>query len=263
MGCHCALRFYVGDPLPSLLDSLLHYTELLQAYGQPTMRLFLDPLIQACLYLTGRGGADLLVSNEKEPIRQQTESWQDHMYLWVLLSKLHIAVYMNELEFAGRDLAAELRNSKLELVLPYACKFKYFYDGIIAAIMSQRSRICRWRARKRLKYLQKSALRCPENTANKVFFLEAELAASAGQYDRASLEYEKAIEYARKEHYLSEEALACERLARMCLSLGNTSEATKYFSTAIKLYQRWGAKVKTDQLRELCKREKLHLEIDF
>ena len=177
--CHCALRFFVGDPLPSVLDELFHCRS------------------QACLNLMGRGNSNPLVFVgeivDENKLGGVSESWQRTMYLWSLHLKLKISVYMNDFEFAIGPYSSEMKKRDLGVVIPYVHKFRMFFEGIVAASFSRRSYIQSWRAQKRLKYLEKAALRCPENNASKVCLLKAELAASSRKYDIATLEYDKSI----------------------------------------------------------------------
>lgn len=224
----------------------------------------INPLLQACFKLMGYGDPNeslLFVSdliNEHE-LKQSHENHDRITYLFCLYLKLHIAVYLNELDYARNELASELKKRDFGVVIPYLFKFKMFFEGLAETANAKKSLFSLLRAKNRLKYMRKSALLCPENNINKVYLLEAELASSAGRYDQAVLKFDRAIKYAHKEGYISEEALAWEKAARLHLSFGKLAEAGRYFSSAVNLYEKWGAKRKTDQLRTLCENEKISL----
>jgi predicted ATPase/serine/threonine protein kinase len=90
--------------------------------------------------------------------------------------------------------------------------------------------------------LARCATRSPGNFRHKHLLVEAELA----RFNAAPLEqtislYEQAIEDAREQRVLDQEALACWRFAEFWRARGSKRTASIYFEAARELYEAWGA----------------------
>ncbi len=91
---------------------------------------------------------------------------------------------------------------------------------------------------------------CPENFKHKHDLVAAEMAALDGRYDRAVQLYHAAIDGARRNEYLLDDGIACERLAQMYLSTSSREEAGLFIRRAYLRYRSWGAAAKTKDLEE-------------
>jgi GAF domain-containing protein len=89
----------------------------------------------------------------------------------------------------------------------------------------------------------------PGNYQHKFELVAAELERVAGDALKAMELYDRAIQGARKQGYLHEEALAYERAAEFYFSLGREEIGETYMTKSLACYQRWGSTVKTDRLR--------------
>jgi predicted ATPase/signal transduction histidine kinase len=94
------------------------------------------------------------------------------------------------------------------------------------------------------------ATNCPENFRHKHLLVEGELARIDGRPLDAGDLYDKAIEAARREGFLQDEALANELAGRFYRSLDRRRIAALYLSAAIREYARWGATAKAEALEE-------------
>lgn len=92
---------------------------------------------------------------------------------------------------------------------------------------------------------------CPENFQHKLDLIDAEYHARLGQKLEAIEAYDHAIQGAKKNQYVQEEALANELAAKFYLNWGKEQAAVGYLQTAYYCYARWGAKAKTADL-ERC-----------
>lgn len=90
----------------------------------------------------------------------------------------------------------------------------------------------------------------PMNYQHKVELVEAERFRVLGEIARAVPLYEKAIEGARRNRYVHEEALANEMAAEFYLDLGSSQTAGMYLKEAASAYRRWGAWAKLEQLHD-------------
>ncbi|MBH8577437.1 AAA family ATPase [Nostocaceae cyanobacterium CENA369] len=89
---------------------------------------------------------------------------------------------------------------------------------------------------------------CPENFLHKFHLVEAEKARVLGQVLEAEEFYEQAIQGAKDNDYLQEEALAYELAAKHYLARGREKFAQTYMKEAHYCYKRWGAMAKVKDL---------------
>ncbi|KAI9130702.1 AAA family ATPase [Acaryochloris sp. CCMEE 5410] len=92
---------------------------------------------------------------------------------------------------------------------------------------------------------------CPENFQHKLDLINAEYHARLGQKLEAIEHYDRAIQGAKENQYIQEEALAHELTAKFYLNWGKEQAAVGYLQAAYYCYARWGATAKTDEL-EWC-----------
>ncbi|BAY29088.1 serine/threonine kinase [Nostoc carneum NIES-2107] len=96
--------------------------------------------------------------------------------------------------------------------------------------------------------MQYWAQHCPMNYQHKYELVEAEKARVLGQTLVAMEYYDRAIQGARQQGYIQEEALAYELAAEFYLSLGRKEIAQSYMGKAHYCYLRWGATAKVKDL---------------
>ncbi|MBW4592306.1 MAG: AAA family ATPase [Brasilonema angustatum HA4187-MV1] len=98
--------------------------------------------------------------------------------------------------------------------------------------------------------MQKWAYHAPMNYLHKFYLVEAEKARVLGQYFEAEEFYEQAIQGARENEYVQEEALAYELAAKFYLGRGRLKFAQTYMQEAHYTYTRWGATAKVKDLEK-------------
>jgi signal transduction histidine kinase/predicted ATPase len=89
----------------------------------------------------------------------------------------------------------------------------------------------------------------PSTFANKVAFIDAELARAAGDTIGALRQYELSIKAAKQAGFLHELALVHERVGRLALDIGLSFSAFSHIRQAQANYQKWGAEQQADRLR--------------
>jgi transcriptional regulator with GAF, ATPase, and Fis domain len=89
---------------------------------------------------------------------------------------------------------------------------------------------------------------CPVNHQHKLDLVEAQRLRMEGETERAREFYDRAIDEARKNRFIHEEALANELAAEFYFELGRERIAAFYLQSAVSAYGRWGAWGKLDQL---------------
>lgn len=96
--------------------------------------------------------------------------------------------------------------------------------------------------------LQHFADHAPMNHLHKVYLVQAERDRVLGQRAEAIEHYDLAIEHAKINGYLNEEALSCELAAKFYLEWGKKKIAQSYLIDAYYCYERWGAIAKLTDL---------------
>ncbi|GGY71774.1 diguanylate cyclase [Marinobacter zhanjiangensis] len=118
------------------------------------------------------------------------------------------------------------------------------------ASSSRRRRKLLRQVRKDIRNIAKRMKRDPYNMPDKHELCRAELLRVTGKPFEAHEAFDRAIELARTNGFLSEQALASELCGSMHMSAGRSTIAMPYFSRARDLYRRWGAHAKVRQLEQ-------------
>ncbi|MHC5729700.1 MAG: serine/threonine protein kinase, partial [Nostoc sp.] len=181
---------------------------------------------------------------------------QDVVILFLVhLNKLILCYLFSEYVQASENAAiAEshvIRVSATPLVLLH-----YFYSSLARlAIFPRSSAQAQEKILKNVAISQEQmkqwATYAPMNYLHKYHLVEAEIARVLGQLLEAEEFYEQAIQGARDNEYLQEEALAYELAAKFYLSRGREKIAQTYMKEAHYCYDRWGATAKVKDL-ETC-----------
>ncbi len=98
--------------------------------------------------------------------------------------------------------------------------------------------------------MQHWANHAPMNFLHKLYLVEAEKQRVLGNRTEAMDFYDLAINLAKENAYIQEEALANELAAKFYLNQGKDNIAQVYMLEAYYCYARWGAKAKTDDLEK-------------
>jgi signal transduction histidine kinase len=116
-----------------------------------------------------------------------------------------------------------------------------------AAPKSEQKRVLRKVAGMRKK-MKRFAEHAPENHAHRLELIDAEMARVTGDTAKARQAYDRAIELARQNGYVNDEAVANERAAVFYMALGKDRIAEIYWRDARYAYLRWGAVAKVKDL---------------
>ena len=98
------------------------------------------------------------------------------------------------------------------------------------------------------KLLRKWAEHAPMNYQHKYDLVAAEKSRVLGKHLQAMADYDRAIQGARQQGYIQEEAIACERAAEFYFSIGREEIFQLYMKNAHYCYSRWGATAKVKDL---------------
>jgi PAS domain S-box-containing protein len=131
----------------------------------------------------------------------------------------------------------------------------YFYDSLARlalypSVQKPEQSLILKKVAANQKNLKKWAHHAPMNHLHKFYLVEAERCRVRGQAIKAINLYDRAIELAKKNKYIHEEALANELIAKLYLALGKAKLAQPYILDARYCYLKWGALAKVNHLEE-------------
>jgi PAS domain S-box-containing protein len=135
----------------------------------------------------------------------------------------------------------------------FATPVFYFYDSLVQiqsyqSISSSKQEHLLLKINSNQEKMQRWAHSAPTNFQHKYDLVEAEKARALGRFFEAEDLYEQAIQGARDNEYLQEEALAYELAAKHYLARGRAKIAQTYMKEAHYCYERWGATAKVKDL---------------
>jgi len=130
----------------------------------------------------------------------------------------------------------------------------YLYDSLInLAIYPKMNKLDQMNIMEKVeqnqKKLKNASEYAPMNFLHKWTLVQAEKERVLGNDQEAEKYYDESIDLAQKNDYINEEALAYELAARFYLEKNKTRIASYYLWESIYAYQRWGAIVKVNSLR--------------
>ncbi|CAB9497104.1 expressed unknown protein [Seminavis robusta] len=266
-------QFLHGCPIAELVPTCTRYRRRAVQANQLKVKFGMDLVLQAIDNLQGKSDDPLVLTGEFMD-EQEMEAKLKSLHLsafhdCLVQLKLTTAVYLLSHKEAWALIEQNMGpfRGTLSPVFQYYC---HLYVAIVATALARESsgwarRRFLKEAKRRYKCLQKWMLHCPENVSNKLYLVDAELEFCRGYHTSALLKYNKSIEYAEKERFIAEAAVACERAGLMLQSASRASEATDYFRRSRDHWHHYGVKVKVDALDLLLtqqgqKRAQLHVE---
>ncbi|MCW6050145.1 AAA family ATPase [Lyngbya sp. CCAP 1446/10] len=138
--------------------------------------------------------------------------------------------------------------------LMHAAEHNFYYSLALLAHYPTTTKTEQKQYLKKVAFYQKQmktwAHHAPMNFQHKYELVEAEKARVLGQNETAITYYERAINGAKEQGFIQEEALANERAAEFYLALGREKVAKTYMTEAYYCYIRWGAIAKVRDLEE-------------
>ncbi|MEG3889390.1 AAA family ATPase [Microcoleus sp. Z1_A1] len=257
---YCAHLFFKGEHLDYVQEQQKHYIDFADNLSQEHQLYLLKILGQLVENLRGMTDNKLLligsILNEEEAISYLREVKNFMCLFRVYYAKTVVCYlfkqYEEALEFAREGLKYSIYvQSNISFI-----EHSFYYCLILLAHFEAIS----GEEEKKQKYLiqveetQKSiknwAFHCPMNHQHKYDLVEAEKARVLGQSFSAMEYYDLAIDGAKENGYVQDEALANELAGEFYLALGRQKVARTYMIDAYYAYIRWGAKAKVKDLEE-------------
>lgn len=251
----CQYAYFYGQELTNLEKEITNYSYVVEKNRQITPLTWLNILQQAVLNLLGRSENPLLLIGEAYndlqmlPILEIAKDRVALEFLYLYKTSLYFLFNSSELALEYAAKAEEFVDGCVGLV--HEVMF-YYYDSLVQlSVASSASKVSLLKVENNQAKMQKWAQSAPMNFQHKYELVEAEKARVLGNTLAAMDLYDRAIEGAKENEYINEEALANELAAKFYLSWGKDKIAQLYLTDAYYAYARWGAKAKVEHLERL------------
>lgn len=259
--CYCAsfysnYIFFSGEPLDSVVTKQSQYIQMLVNYKNEFIIYQALVGAQVVLNLQGKTANPCLLIGEKfneETMLPGLREGQNNLVIFV------VYLYKSWLHYLFKDYANSVKNaitasnySDAVMSMMYVPIHNFYYSLALLALYPTASKFEQKKHLKKVASLQKKmkhwAFHCPENYQHKYDLVEAEKARVLGQYEKAALYYDRAVQGASKNEYIHEEALANELAAEFYLANDRKKVAQTYLIEAYYGYIHWGATAKVKHL---------------
>ncbi len=255
--CIIYLRVIKGDNLQEISDEIDKYIDFVKKNNQNEVIPIFQITQQMILNLQNKtlninSFSDNLI-DENILLKKVSQSLMKIPLNWFYLCKMETMYIHGNFE-AAHQYAIELDkviNSTISLIL--LPEHYFFYSLILSAIFDKSSDINKVAYLKIIKSnlnkMSSYVKNCPENFLHKQQLMQAELYRIQAKSDKAGEYYERAIESAKENEYIQDQAIANELAANFYYTK-NKRVARMYITEAIQGYQSWGAIAKFKVLSE-------------
>jgi PAS domain S-box-containing protein len=254
--CYCFQSYTVGKELVEVEREMTKYNEAIRQIKQKTALTWNQIYQQAIANLMGFSvNPTHLVGefyNEESGLPQHETANDGTSTFDVYFNKLILCYLFSEYAQAVKNSTIAERYLIRITGTPVG-PFYYLYDALARlAIYSESSTQMQEELLEKVVVSQEKMKRwaqhAPMNCLHKYHLVEAEKAQILGQMLEAEEFYEQAIQGARENEYIQEEALAYELAAKHYLARGREKFAQTYMKEAHYCYERWGAMAKVKDL---------------
>ncbi len=232
-------KLILGFPLQELYRECRHYYNLTKRVSLLNYQLLIANLIEAA----ADGADDFTKQVTGEPATLTVYH----------ISKLQL--YYHTGHYTHALASAEQARSQIPTIRGHllSAAYIFYYSLAITAAYGElpvkQQRRYRKVLKMNLRQMRKWASACPENFLHKCQLLEAETARLDGRDSEAMTLYDQAMQAARAQGYLQNEAIAGELAAMFHLHKGRDKMAQVYLTDACHGYARWGLAAKVRQLK--------------
>ena len=255
---YCVTLFAVGEPLEFVYQEVEKYNKLVHKLKQEEQFYYNKITGQLVLNLIGEVAERSKLSGEQFdevamlPMLQEKKN-SVSLFLFYLAKTILNFLFKDYAEAVNNAILAE-QYEKSVLGLITSAEHNFYYSLSLLKLCNSDD------SNQKSEYLEQVATNqqkmklwadhAPMNFQHKYDLVEAEKARILGQYWEASELYEQAIQGARDNEYLNEEAIAYELAAEFYLALGREKIAETYIREAHYGYVRWQAQAKVADLEQ-------------
>jgi PAS domain S-box-containing protein len=253
--CYCLQCFIVGKELVEVEREMATYSEVMRQLKQEAALTWTQVCHQLVLNLIGDSVSPThLIGKFYDERSRLLQYVKDKIFIFYIhFSKLFLCYLFSEYTQAVEN--SVLAEHYLVIASPYEPLFHLYASLARLARCLGSSDQTQEKLLKKVSVSQEKmkqwAHYAPMNYLHKYHLVEAEKARVLGQLLEAEEFYEQAIQGARDNEYLQEEALAYELAAKFYLERGRLKFAQTYIKEAHYCYERWGAMAKVKDL-ETC-----------
>lgn len=255
---HCLIlenRYLLGIPLGEIAEEMREKQEISKRLKHDNLVLNVAIYGKAVSALEGRN-ADLLASGAEEFQKedflkavQNDNSSLATFYLCKIQLCYMTGNYREALSAAQK--VQPISGSILGFLS--SAEYNFYYSLVLAALYGESpprdKKLYRKTLKKNQRQMKKWSEVCKENFMHKYQLVAAETARLRNKTEEAMSLYDQAIQSARQNGYIQNEALANELAARFYLSVDRNKIARMYMSDACSGYNRWGAHAKAKELK--------------
>ncbi|TVP48413.1 MAG: GAF domain-containing protein [Mongoliibacter sp.] len=253
---YCIHSYLSGKPLERLEVETKAYSQSFLLFNQETNLNYNEVYHQSMLNLMGQSDDPLLLRGtayDEEKMVVQNEERNDKTGMFFLhFNKLILSYIFGEYE-SGIKHADESRKLLEAVLAKFEIPNHHFYEALtMLAHYEQAEKKTRKRYKKRIlsnvKKLKTWAKDAPENFQHKYDILMAELYRLKGDFEKAALFYDKAIQGASQQNFIHEEGIARELTGRCYMNQHAESLAEFYLKSSYNAYREWGALAKLKEM---------------
>ncbi|MEG3894323.1 MULTISPECIES: AAA family ATPase [unclassified Microcoleus] len=255
---HSYNRYWTGENLTEAEAAIRSFITAIAPFNQKNGSLYIQIYHQATLNLMGDSIDPSCLSGESYRVAEDIPAQVAANDRTGLFFSYVCQQHLNYL-FGQYDAAIEKSNAAKpyfeNCVSSLPTVLHFFYDSLAqlaiyaTATSPQRQQILKCINANQEK-LKKWGHYAPMNYQHKFLLVEAERYRVLGQKLEAIDYYDRAIQLAKENQFLNEEALANELAAKFYLDWSKEKVAAGYMQEAYYCYARWGAKAKTDDLEK-------------
>ncbi|MEH1868935.1 MAG: AAA family ATPase [Nostoc sp.] len=255
-GFKCVYLYFTNLELNKIVSEIKKYSSVLAQIKQVNILNYLFCLQQFIYNLTEPVERPYYLVgsyyNEEQilPIHIQAN---DRTPLYYLYLYKFILSYLFEDIIQAREYAAQTESYIDGVIGTFSRPVFYFYDSLTqlqlySSIAVDQKEYFLLEITKNQEKMRKWAQSAPTNCQHKYDLVAAEKARILNQFLQAEDLYEQAIQGAKNNEFLQEEALAYELAAKHYLARGREKFAQTYMQEARYCYERWGATAKVKDL---------------
>ncbi|MBW4428932.1 MAG: AAA family ATPase [Nostoc desertorum CM1-VF14] len=253
---YCFQSFISGKELMEVEREITTYTKVIHQIKQKAALTWTQILQQSILILMGcLTSPTYLIGefyNEENRLLQYETANDGHTIFIVYFNKFFLCYLFYKYAQAVENSALAERYL-LQVAASAFVPLYYLYDALARlAIYSESNAQVQKAILEKIAISQEKMKQwadyAPINYLHKYHLVEAEKARALGQLSEAEEFYEQAIQGARENEYIQEEALAYELAAKHYLARGLEKFAQLYMKEARYCYERWGATAKARDL---------------
>ncbi|BCL34887.1 serine/threonine protein kinase [Nostoc sp. MS1] len=252
----CEYLYFSGLELTQLEQEMENYSHAIAQLKQETCLNYHQIFWQAVLNLQGQVNNPCCLQgvayDEQQGLNRYLANNDSLGFQYFYINKLILCYLFGQFTQALESAnAAEgyLKGAPGQVTMPLFC----FYDSLVrlaiySSVPDSEKKVFLLNVSSNQEKMHKWAHYAPMNFLHKYHLVEAEKARVLGQLLEAEGFYEQAIQGARENGYLQEEALAYELAAKHYLARGLEKFAQIYMKEAHYCYERWGATAKVRNL---------------